>query len=139
MNSLDPIERVAKELADNKLCEASAKKIIAALGDPTTKAKIWVQMTASVETGRPFCSAGFNMEGDAAGLPFLVAGQMKKLQRTFVHFPMPELRKAADEAAVIVRGGAAPAISNREVYTLKQNFILSAYVLFKVRGSLYLL
>jgi hypothetical protein len=113
MKSLDPIERVAKELADNKLCEASSKKILAALANPTTKAKIWIQMTASVEAGRPFCSAGFNMEGDAAGLPFLVAGQIKKLQRTFVLFPMPELRKAADEAAAIVKDLAAPAISNR--------------------------
>ena len=124
MGSLDAIERVATKVLDNKLCEASSKRLLKMLGDPVTRAKVWVQMTASVEAGRPFASAGFNMEGDSAGLPFLVAGQLKKLADIFVDFPMPELRAASYTAAKLVEGvNRLEEVSRLEVVTLQDEVI----------------
>ena len=69
---------MALQLRGSELCKASAKKIIALLENPVSRARLEVQLGASIDFGRPFCKAGFNLEGDADGLAFCVHAEIKK-------------------------------------------------------------
>ena len=41
-------------------------------------ARLLVQMAASIEYEKPFCTAAFNLEGDADGLAFVTGTEIKK-------------------------------------------------------------
>ena len=95
---LDVFDTMAAELQQQELCKASSQKILEILRNPTKRARLGVQMAASIERGKPFCKLGFNLEGDGP-LAFVTGKCVKSAFEAVSNMVSTPLIDAASVAA----------------------------------------